>query len=363
MAYPTVTGEPLEDGTRFLDNQSIDGSIPAMLSTALDAMRRNMKRRGIVVGIGREDRWEYPEEVVRELVVNALMHRDYHPMAHGTQVRMSLYPDRIEIANPGGFHGAIAKDSLMVETVDSNSRNATLAKLLEAVREPDNRRVIAENRGTGLVVAAALLRRVGMTPPVITDRVYRLTVTLSNDGLLDEDALRWLESVDTRSLNERQRLALAFARRQGSIDNRRYRTVTGCDAATATRELAGMATTGLVEKRGDRRGTTWAFVQEPASPAAGNTPDLFAPPAPEPRRHLDRRDLIVEALKRGPSSSAEIADAIGVGQRSAQHWLVRMEAEGTVERTEAHRTSRSNRWRSTSADKGRSAVPTPSGTR
>jgi len=58
-----------------------------------------------------------------------------------------------------------------------------------------------------------------------------------------------------------------------------------------------------------------------------------------------------------------MADAIDVGQRSAQHWLVRMEAEGTVERTEAHRTSRSNRWRSTSADKVRSAVPATSGTR
>ena len=135
------------------------------------------------------------------------------------------------------------------------SRNATLAKLLEAVQDPTDRRVIAENRGTGLVVAAALLRRIGTSPPELVDRVYRPTATLPNDGLLDGDALRWLEGVDTRSLNERQRLALAFARRQGAIDNRRYRAVTGCDAATATRELAGLAASGLVEKRGERRGT------------------------------------------------------------------------------------------------------------
>jgi len=350
VAYPDVTGEPLRDGTRFLDNQSIDGSIPTMLSMALATMRRNMKRRGIVVGIGREDRWDYPEEVIRELIVNALMHRDYHPMAHGTQVRMSLYPDRLEISNPGGFHGPIAKDSLMVETVDSISRNATLAKLLEAVRTPVDRRIIAENRGTGLVVAATLLRRVGMSPPELVDRLHRLTATLSNDGLLDEDTLRWLETMDNRSLNERQRLALAFARRQGVIDNRRYRTVTGCDAAAATRELAGLAASGFLEKRGDRSGTTWALARDLAPQPSKNTSDLSHAPVPEQRRHRDRRELILEVLKRGSASSAEIAGAVGVGQRGAQNWLMRMEAEGTVERTETLRTSRRNRWQLRPAD-------------
>ena len=67
VVWPTVSGEPLQDGTRFLDNQSIDGPIPRMVAETLTALRRNMKRRSIVVGLGREDRWEYPEEAIREL--------------------------------------------------------------------------------------------------------------------------------------------------------------------------------------------------------------------------------------------------------------------------------------------------------
>ena len=100
VVYPTVSGEPLNDGTRFLDNQSIDGPIPRMVAETLATLRRNMKRRSIVVGLGREDRWEYPEEALRELVANALMHRDYHPLADGTQVRVALYPDRLEVRAP-----------------------------------------------------------------------------------------------------------------------------------------------------------------------------------------------------------------------------------------------------------------------
>ncbi len=67
VAYPTPSGEPLADGTRFMDNQSIDGPIPMMVAEALAAVRRNMKRRSVIVGLGREDRWEYPEEAVREI--------------------------------------------------------------------------------------------------------------------------------------------------------------------------------------------------------------------------------------------------------------------------------------------------------
>ena len=79
-----------------------------------------MKRRGIVVGLGREDRWEYPEEAIREIVANALMHRDYHSLAHGSQVRVELYPDRLVVSSPGGIYGPVAREDLMAEPVSSS---------------------------------------------------------------------------------------------------------------------------------------------------------------------------------------------------------------------------------------------------
>lgn len=120
VALPSADGEPLADGTRFLDNQSIDGPIPLMVAETLAVLRRNMKRRSLIVGLGREDRWEYPEEAVREVVANALMHRDYHALAHGAQVRVALYPDRLEVSSPGGLHGPVAREDLFAEAVSSS---------------------------------------------------------------------------------------------------------------------------------------------------------------------------------------------------------------------------------------------------
>jgi hypothetical protein len=74
--YPTAEGARSGTGERFLDNVVIEGPIPVIVRDALAAIRRNMSRRAVISGAGRQDIWEYPETALREAVVNALVHRD-----------------------------------------------------------------------------------------------------------------------------------------------------------------------------------------------------------------------------------------------------------------------------------------------
>jgi ATP-dependent DNA helicase RecG len=55
--------------------------------------------RELADGAGREQKWTYSEEAVREAFVNALVHRDY-PLS-GTTVELSIYEDRLEVISPG----------------------------------------------------------------------------------------------------------------------------------------------------------------------------------------------------------------------------------------------------------------------
>ena len=181
VAFPTTTGDPLDDGTRFLDNESIDGPIPAMVAAAQAAVRRNSTRRAVVSGDGRQDVWEYPDEAVREIVVNALLHRDYHPLAHGAQVRIEAYPDRLRVTNPGGLHGEISRTRLFSEPLTS-SRNSHLARLLEDVEIPRTNRTVCENRGSGLLAVARELRKAGLEPPDLADSISATTMTIRTAG-------------------------------------------------------------------------------------------------------------------------------------------------------------------------------------
>lgn len=342
VALPTASGEPLTDGTRFLDNQSIDGPIPSMITTAVAAIRRNMSRRSIVLGAGRRDSWEYPEEVLREVVANAVMHRDYHPMARGAQVRVELYPDRLEVKSPGGLHGPVQPESLLTEPVTS-SRNATLAKLLEDIEIPGTGQNVAENRGSGLVAAATALRNAGLEPPEIASRPSEFRIVIKNHGLLDEDTLAWLATLNTSGLSAQQHLALAYLRRNDGITNEQYRTLTGCNSLTATRELTGLAAAGLLQKRNDRRWTVWTLADtlDPSQPRLDfEAPSTATPGTPR----ASRRDEIRALLETGPKSTRDLGDAIGISAEAVRQWLKRMEADGEVQPTEKARRSPLNQW-------------------
>ena len=360
-AYPTDTGEPMEDGTRLLDNQSIDGSIPAMLSLALDALRRNMRRRAVIQGLGREDHWDYPVEAIREVVVNALMHRDYHPSARGQPVLMALYPDRLEVTSPGGLYGAIDPQQLMNEPVTA-ARNARLAKLLQDVPVQGTDRTVCENVGSGLIAVATRLRNAGLAPPEIDYSLSVFKVVFRNHALLDEDALVWLRRIGSDGLGDRQQLGLAFARRNGRIDNRSYRALTGCSAHEATQDLTDLGRRELLRKSNDRRWAVWYLVDRlPDSPQAdaNRLPLVFndAGDIEQPKNELSQHNLastklplssrlklVLEILSDGPMPSSEIAEHLQVSRVAVHNWLRKLEERGLVAPTEAGRRSPHQQW-------------------
>ncbi|MDR1212829.1 MAG: MarR family transcriptional regulator [Propionibacteriaceae bacterium] len=242
-AFPTPEpGRPMADGTRFLDNASLDGPIPLMIQEALAVLRRNMTRRAVVQGIGRQDHWEYPEEVVRELLGNAVMHRDYHPLTHGSQIRIELYPDRLEVISPGGLYGDVPAGALLQEAV-SSSRNAALAKLLEDVTYPGTTETVCENRGTGLLAVSHLIRRAGMAQPVVTSRITEFRVTLLSPAAAAPT--QPLSSEAAQALSGRQRQILNLLG-EGAQTTAQLAAATGVTVTTIRRQIQNLAAAGLV---------------------------------------------------------------------------------------------------------------------
>jgi ATP-dependent DNA helicase RecG len=95
--------------------RAADGSIleSGLVEQAVDFVRRNtVVTAQLANGARREDRWEYPEEAVREAVVNALVHRDY--LLSGTDIELSIYDDRLEIISPGRLPNGITPERMRV---------------------------------------------------------------------------------------------------------------------------------------------------------------------------------------------------------------------------------------------------------
>ena len=60
----------------------------------------------------RKDRTDYPITAIREVILNALVHRDYSIHTEGMSIQIIMFENRIEIRNPGGIYGRIRIDQL-----------------------------------------------------------------------------------------------------------------------------------------------------------------------------------------------------------------------------------------------------------
>ena len=139
-----------------------------LVEQALDFVRRNTKPSAHLEGGRRVDRTEYPEDVVREAVVNALVHRDYS--VAGADVTLALYADRLEIESPGRLPNTVS-----VEGMKSGLRHARNQTLVNVMR--DYRYVDFRGMGVRDKIIPGLRAHNGTVPDLIAES-SRFTVRL-----------------------------------------------------------------------------------------------------------------------------------------------------------------------------------------
>ncbi len=86
-----------------------------LVEQALDFVRRNTPVTAVLEdGARRVEKPTYPDEVIRETVVNALIHRDYL-LAH-TDIELAIYEDRLEVVSPGRLPNGITPERMRAGT-------------------------------------------------------------------------------------------------------------------------------------------------------------------------------------------------------------------------------------------------------
>lgn len=183
-------GELGDYGERFVDNKRIEGTVPQMLEGTLAFVRRNMKVKTIITEAGtRADKAEYPMKAVREIILNALIHRDYSVHTDRSPVRLVMYEDRLELENPGGLYGRITVDDLGKASADT--RNPYMAGALEIM-------IDTENRFSGILTVRAELRKAGMPDPLFIDRrggfkviFYKKAASHTKEVDMEQDILNY----------------------------------------------------------------------------------------------------------------------------------------------------------------------------
>lgn len=148
-------------------------------------------------GLYRQQVPAYDEIVVRELLVNALVHRPYTQRG---DIFLNLYPDRLEVVNPGLLPLGVTPGNILHTTV---RRNEHLARLFHDLK-------LMEREGSGFDKMYEVLLSQGKPAPVTCEGHDRVEVTVSR-RILKPHVVDFIAKADqTYQLTQRERIALGL---------------------------------------------------------------------------------------------------------------------------------------------------------
>jgi len=161
--------EGLELTDPIADQKEIRGPLPDSLRQIDDILKANIHIRTDIRSSATETHWpDYPIDALRQIVRNAVMHRDY--AASNAPVRLTWYSDRIEIQNPGGPFGQVTLKNFGNPGI-TDYRNPNIAEVMYHLG-------YVQRFGMGIQIARKSLAENGNPAPIFDVEENHVLVTV-----------------------------------------------------------------------------------------------------------------------------------------------------------------------------------------
>ena len=184
-------------------------------------------------GLQRVEKGEYPVAALREMLLNALVHRDYM----GSNIQVRMYDDRFCIWNEGFLPEGLSLEALKRQH-PSRPRNPIIADVCFKGGYIDA-------WGRGILKMINACKQAGLPEPEIEEQDGGLLVTLFKDRYTQEQ-------LSKLGLNERQVKAILYIKEKGKITNSQYQRICSISKATATRDINDLESRNIFVNRGTK---------------------------------------------------------------------------------------------------------------
>ena len=242
--------------TEFLDSEDFTGPMRKIFDDALAFIMRNLPKIQDGQDVNALGRPEIPQIVFEELLVNALVHRDYFISA---PIRIFIFENRIEIISPGNLPNNLTIEK--IRTGNSNIRNPILASFVAKRLLP--------YRGLGSGIRRALEDwpdiefvddREGCLFIAIVHRVKVHGKTKKAPIKTNKEANKALKMQSAEvnaSLNDLQTQIIGLIRLTSNISYNELSTATGKDRSTIMRNISKLKKAGLLRRVGSKKTGYW----------------------------------------------------------------------------------------------------------
>lgn len=227
------------DKTIFQDRREFGGSLFQQMGDMYAYLDIRNQTKATFDGLYRTDTRDYPEEALREALLNSLVHREY---AFSASTLISVYCDRIEFVSVGGLPTGIALEDIMLGL--SVCRNPKLAAIFYRLE-------LIEAYGTGMPKIIKAYTGTGLEPKIeVTNNAFK--ITLPNRNTSDK-----VIPVVPDTLTTSEAYILNFIDTAGYIARSDVENLLKVSQATANRILKRMVSKGLITQEGSGKKTRY----------------------------------------------------------------------------------------------------------
>ena len=223
-----------KDSSDIRFQETEEGNIVHLLKEVLEQLNRKFFTRAISFeGMQRIEKGEYPVAALREMLLNALVHRNY---LGSSVVQMRMFDNHFNIWNEGELPAGISLDSLKRQH-PSRPRNLLIADVCFKGGYIDA-------WGSGTLKIISTCKEAGLPDPEIIEQDGGILVTLFKNKFSKEQ-------LQKLGLNERQIKAIMYVMEKGSITNSDYQAMNKVSKRTATNDLSKLVSEfNILEKSG-----------------------------------------------------------------------------------------------------------------
>lgn len=210
------------------------GTLPELINQAFHLTAENVEKTLTLMGPERKELMEYPEDALREMITNAIGHRDYF---QAQEVLIEIFEDRLQITNPGGL---MAGQNIKNFDRTPQHRNPITYRLLRDFG-------LGEGLGLGVRLIRRKCREVKLPDPEFYEIGNAFQVILYNRSSAKRKYL-------PEFISQRQKQALAYLQRNKAIKAGQYAQLVGVSKPTAIADLNELIKQGKIRKVGTFRG-------------------------------------------------------------------------------------------------------------
>ena len=228
-----------EDKGSFQDRREFGGSLFQQMEELYSYLDLRNQTKAIFDGLYRIDTRDYPEDALREALLNSLIHRDYSFRA---STLVSVYADRIEFVSVGGLPSGIELDDIMLGL--SVCRNPKLAAIFYRLQ-------LIEAYGTGMPKIMNAYTETELKPKIqVSSNAFKITLPNRNAGTNHTQT-------PVGTLKSEEKRILDFIGSNGHIVRSDVDQLLDVSQATANRILKQMVAEGLIYQDGNGRKTKY----------------------------------------------------------------------------------------------------------